>query len=122
MKKRERLKARKEFVSIYRKGRAWANEFLVLRALPNDLSHHRCGFVVSKRVGKAVVRNRVKRRLREGLRSLTIQQGWDLILVARPLAARASYRELREAIANLLSRARLLNRAEPVGQQVGEKR
>jgi ribonuclease P protein component len=122
MKKSERLKARKDFVSVYRKGRAWTTRFLVLRALPNDLPHHRCGFVVSKRVGKAVVRNRVKRRLREGLRPLAVQPGWDLILLARPLAARASYHELTEAIANLLSRARLLDGADPVCQQAGEER
>jgi ribonuclease P protein component len=122
MKKRERLKARKDFVSVYRRGRAWATRFLVLRALPNDLPHQRCGFVVSKRVGKAVVRNRLKRRLREGLRPLPVQPGWDLILLARPPAARASYHELREAIANLLSRARLLDGADPVRQQAREER
>jgi ribonuclease P protein component len=122
MKKRERLKARKDFVNVYRKGRAWTNQFLVLRALPNDLPHHRCGFVASKRLGKAVVRNRLKRRLREGLHPLTVQPGWDLILLARPLAARASYHELREAIANLLSRARLLDGTDPVSQQATEER
>ena len=121
MKKRERLKARKDFANVYRKGRAWANQFLVLRALPNDLPHHRCGFVASKRVGKAVVRNRLKRRLKEGLRTLTVQPGWDLILLARPPAATASYHELREAIVNLLSRARLLDGAGPVWQQAREE-
>ncbi len=113
MDKRERLRARKDFVSVYQKGRAWANQLLVLRALPNDLPHHRCGFVVSKRVGKAVVRNRLKRRLREGLRAQTVQPGWDLIFVARPLAAGVSYDELQEAIVNLLSRARLLDGVNP---------
>ncbi len=122
MKKRERLKARKDFVNVYRKGRAWVNRLLVLRALPRDLPHYRCGFVVSKRVGKAVVRNRLKRRLKEGLRALTVQPGWDLILLARPPAATASYHELREAIVNLLSRARLLDGADPVWQQAREER
>jgi ribonuclease P protein component len=122
MKKRERLKARKDFVSVYRKGRAWANQLLVLRALPRNLPHYRCGFVVSKRVGKAVVRNRLKRRLKEGLRPLTVQPGWDLILLARPPAATASYHELREAIVNLLSRARLLDGADPVWQQARKER
>ena len=122
MKKRERLKARKDFANVYRKGRAWANQFLVLRALPNDLPYHRCGFVASKRVGKAVVRNRLKRRLREGLRHLTVQPGWDFVLLARPPAARASYDELREAIAKLLARARLLDGADPVWQQAAEER
>lgn len=122
MKKRERLKARRDFVTVYRKGRAWANRLLVLRALPRDLPHYRCGFVVSKRVGRAVVRNRLKRRLKEGLRVLSVQPGWDLILLARPPAATASYHELREAIVNLLSRARLLDGADPVWQQGREER
>jgi len=85
------------------------------------LPHYRCGFVVSKRVGKAVVRNRLKRRLKEGLRALTVQPGWDLILLARPPAATASYHELREAIVNLLSRARLLDGTDPVWQQAREE-
>ncbi len=122
MKKRERLKARKDFVSVYRKGRAWTNQLLVLRALSSDLPHHRCGFVVSKRVGKAVARNRLKRRLREGLRPLAVQPGWDLVLLARLPAAKASYHELREAIVNLLSRARLLDGADPVWQQARKER
>ncbi len=119
MDKRERLKARKDFVAVYRKGRAWANRLLVLRALPNGLPNTRRGFVVSKRVGKAVVRNRLKRRLREGLRSLTTVTGRDLVFLARPPAAQASYHDLREAIADLLSRARLLDRGDPVWQQAG---
>jgi ribonuclease P protein component len=119
MNERERLKARKDFVAVYRHGRAWANRLLVLRALPNDLPCTRYGFVVSKRVGKAVVRNWLKRRLREGLRSLSAATGWDLVLLARPPAAQASYHDLREAIANLLSRARLLDRGDPVWQQAG---
>jgi ribonuclease P protein component len=119
MDKRERLKARKDFVAVYGKGRAWANRLLVLRALPNGLPNTRCGFVVSKRVGKAVVRNRLKRRLREGLRPLATVTGRDLVFLARPPAAQASYHDLREAIADLLSRARLLDRGDPVWQQAG---
>jgi len=124
MDKRERLRRRQDFVAVYRNGRAWANRFLVLRALPNSLPHHRYGFVVSKRVGKAVVRNRLKRRLREGLRSLTLPAGWDMVLLARPPAASASYHELAQAMTNLISRAclpdrqaRLLNGGDPAGQQ-----
>ncbi len=119
MKKRDRLRARKDFVAVYRHGRAWADRLLVLRARPNALPDTRCGFVVSKRVGKAAVRNRLKRRLREGFRPLTALAGWDLVFLARPPAAQASYHDLREAIANLLSRARLLDRGDPVWQQAG---
>jgi len=130
MDKRERLRRRQDFVAVYRNGRAWVNRFLVLRALPNSLPHPRYGFVVSQRVGKAVVRNRLKRRLREGLRFLTLPPGWDTVLLARPPAASASYRELTQAMTNLISRAwpersegpaHLREGGDPVGQRAGRE-
>ena len=117
MNKRERLRVRRDFLAVYRRGRAWTHRFLVLRTLPNGLPHNRYGFVVSKRLGKAVARNRLKRRLREGVRPLTIRPGWDVVLLARPPAATARYQQLREALVDLLSRARLLGEREPVQQR-----
>ena len=70
----------------------------------------RCGFVVSRRVAKAAVtRNLVRRRLREIVRPHlpSIGSGYDLVLVARPAAATASFAQLRDAVAELLARARL---------------
>ena len=121
MNTRERLRVRRDFLAVYRKGRAWTHRFLVLRALPNGLTYNRYGFVVSKRVGKAVARNRLKRRLREGLRLLSVRPGWDVVFLARPSAAAAKYRQLREALVELLSRARLLDKREPVRQRAGEE-
>jgi len=121
MKKRERLRVRRDFLAVYRKGRAWSHRFLVLRTLPNGLPHNRYGFVVSKRLGKAVARNRLKRRLREGVRLCTVRPGWDVVLLARPPAAAATYQQLREALVDLLSRARLLDKGEPVRQRAGEE-
>ena len=81
----------------------------MLRAMPNNLPHSRCGFSVSKSIGKAVVRNRVKRLLREVIRLTQIKPGWDIVLIARPKSAEASYAELKKMIENLLSRAQILN-------------
>ena len=104
----ERLRSETDFSVVYRKGRSWANELVVLRALPNGLETVRCGFAVGKRVGKAVVRNRVKRRLREVVRSLPKKGGWDMVFIARQAAAQVSYDALRRAVEQVLVRANLL--------------
>ncbi len=70
----------------------------------------RIGFSVNKRVGSAVRRNRVKRRLREAVRRRLwkTQPGWDMILIARPESATADYATLASEVEDLLRRARLL--------------
>ena len=69
------------------------------------------GITVSRRVGASVVRNRVKRRLREVLRLLypRLCRGWDLVLVVRPAAAEATYQDLAAAAHSLLRRADLVS-------------
>jgi len=96
---------------VYASGSVWRSGLVVLQALPNGLPYSRCGFSVSKRVGKAVVRNRVKRRLREIARQMPLKAGWDMVFVARPAAAEADYTSLRRAVKGLLVRARLLETA-----------
>lgn len=108
MRKEERLTKRKDFEIVYRKGRAWANNLLVLRALPNELGSSRYGFAAGKRLGGAVVRNRVKRRLREGARLAPIKDGWDIVLIARQHAVDTDYHTLKRALEELLARAQLL--------------
>lgn len=111
MRRELRLRGRKRFDAVFRQGRLWADHLLVLRALPNGLSHNRYGFITSKRLGKAVVRNRVRRRLREAVRTLALKPGWDIVISARAPAAQANFHELKRAVASLLNRARIL--AEP---------
>ena len=99
-----------QYASVYTKGGSWACNLVVMKALPNDLTVSRGGFSVSKRVGKAVIRNRVKRLLREILRQTPLQPGWDIIFIARPMVATADYASLEKSVNDLLSRARLLRR------------
>jgi ribonuclease P protein component len=108
MRREERLTKRRDFETVYRKGRSWDNKLLVLRALPNDVGASRYGFAVGKRLGGAVVRNRVKRRLREGARLTPVRDGWDIVLIARKDAVDTDYHTLKGAIEELLARAQLL--------------
>ena len=63
--------------------------------------------MVSRRIGNAVVRNKVKRRLREAVRLTPVKAGWDAVFIARRGTERAGYPELKQAAGNLLRRAHL---------------
>ena len=112
MGREERLTRRGQFTSVYDEGRSWVDNLLVVKALPNGLTLSRYGFSVSKRVGKAVTRNKIRRRLREILRLTPLKPGWDIVFIARLPAATANYAELRKTVEGLLSRARLLMRED----------
>ncbi len=116
MRRELRLRRRIDFDAVFRQGRAWHNELLVLRSLRNDLEHNRFGFVTSKRVGKAVVRNRVRRRLGEAVRVLTLEAGWDVVVSAKTATAAADFHALNRAVQELLVRAKILSAlASPEG-------
>ena len=93
---------------VYRQGKVWANSLLVMKAMPNGLSLSRYGFSVTKKVGKAVQRNRLKRLLREIIKLQSLRPGWDIVLIARPVAVNTDYHELERAVTKLLARAQLL--------------
>lgn len=108
MKREEYLTKAEQYALVYNEGNSWTNSLLVMRALPNGLNLSRYGFSVGRRVGKAVTRNRVKRLLREILRMTPLNEGWDIIFIARHLAASADYAKLEKSVKGLLSQAQLM--------------
>lgn len=108
MRGREYLTKSGQYALVYNKGSSWVSDLVVIKALPNALTFSRYGFSVSQRVGEAVVRNRVKRRLRQILRLLPLEPGWDIIFIARSQVAIASFASLKESVHRLLSQAGLL--------------
>ena len=102
------LTGKTQFDLVYDKGSSWVNRLLVLRALPNGLELSRYGFTISRRVGKAVVRNRIKRLLREILRQTSLLPGWDIVFIVRIPAATERFERIEKSVRELLSRAGLL--------------
>ena len=91
----------------------YANGYLVLYARKNRSSQNRIGVTVSKKLGKAVVRNRVRRRLREvyRLHEEQFSPGWDIVVVARSRAIGADFGKLIHAYLSLAEKAGILKEA-----------
>jgi ribonuclease P protein component len=112
LKKRNVLRKNKQFQEVYRTGRSFANRLAVLYVLSSGTDARRIGFAAGKRLGGAVVRNRVKRLLREvyRLHQAELIVGTDLILVGRQGILGASYEQVSVAVRDVLRRAKIFNR------------
>ncbi|MBQ1804412.1 MAG: ribonuclease P protein component [Oscillospiraceae bacterium] len=110
MKRATTLKENYEFRRMYAKGKSGVSPCLVVYCRPNHRAHNRLGITVGAKLGHAVVRNRVRRRLREiyRLNQPRMKQGYDIVLVGRVRAASVSYQELERAFLRVCEKLSLL--------------
>lgn len=107
-----RLRDNEDFQKAFEKGKSVANRQYVIYMLPNDDQDGlRVGLSVSKKIGKAVVRNRVKRLIREAIRSLLPEIQWkgDLIIIARKPLAELEYKDVLSTLVHCLKKTRILS-------------
>jgi len=103
----ERLRRRIEYRQCYEKGRRQHGRFIVLHILPNRHGGPRLGITLTRKVGGAVVRHRIRRRIREIFRRWELRRSLpaiDIVVHAKRPAREASFTELREELTRLLSR------------------
>ncbi|MCL1912558.1 MAG: ribonuclease P protein component [Eubacteriaceae bacterium] len=103
------IKKNREFRAVYKHSQSIADQNLVLYKMGNNTSSSRFGITVSSKVGNAVKRNKIKRRLKEILSSKfnQIAVGYDIIFVVRVKAAQASFQSLEKSVDKLLDKASL---------------
>ena len=114
MKRAVTLKENYEFRRMYHRAPSAVSGSMVLYCRKNKMDHNRLGITVSVKLGHAVVRNRVRRRLREiyRLHESQFRPGWDLVVVARSRAVDAPYKKLEGAYLSLAGKLDLLWKEE----------
>lgn len=120
MRNMDSLKKNREFQRVYRLHRSYANKYLVMYVAEQEeasgTNRTRIGISVSKKVGNSVVRHRITRLIRESYRlnKAFLKPGYDIIVVARPLAKEQGFMEVESAYLHLLKMHGILleNRSE----------
>lgn len=106
------LKENSAFRRLYHRGASAANRCLVVYCRRNGLAVSRLGFTVSTKLGHAVVRNRIRRRLREIYRLHEAKAGYDIVVVVRSAAIEADHATLTRSLVSLLRRLELSEEAQ----------
>ena len=99
----ESLKKNREFQIVYKKGKSYANKYLVMYVLSNESEKNRLGVSVSKKVGNSVVRHRLTRLIRESyrLQESRFQKGLDIVVICRAGANGKEYKDVEKALIHL---------------------
>ncbi|MGY4688216.1 ribonuclease P protein component [Salibacterium sp. K-3] len=115
MKKAYRIKKNHEFSRIFEKGKSSANRQFVIYVMDNkENDHFRAGLTVSRKMGNAVMRNRIKRLLREALREINgqLEDGKDYIIIARKPVADMHYTEIIKSLKHVMNVAGVLKKRD----------
>jgi len=110
MKETQSLRKNFQFRYVYNKGKSIANKHLVMYVVKNGKPFNQLGISVSKKVGKSIVRSRVKRLIRESYRLMEeeVKKGYGIVVIARVLNSEASYQEINDSLRHLLRKQGLL--------------
>lgn len=114
MLKKDILRRKDDFSSIYKRGKSVGERYIVLFYKKNGLSYNRTAFLASKKVGNSVERNRARRLMKESYRFLKedIKIGYDLIFIARNTIKDKKYYHVNKSMANALLKSKLINRKD----------
>ncbi|MGL5692828.1 MAG: ribonuclease P protein component [Peptostreptococcaceae bacterium] len=99
------LKKDSDFRKVYKHGKSFANKHLVMYILNNKSEDSRIGISVSKKVGKAITRNKVRRRMKEAYRlniDENIKKGYDIVFIARVAIKDVSYQDVEKSMKHLV--------------------
>lgn len=109
LQRRFRLRDSAAFERARAQGRQWRHPWLTMTVVANGLAHNRYGFIGTRRLGSAVVRNRTRRVLREIVRRAApeLRPGYDLVFVIRNAAVNQPYNEVMQVVDSLFRRAGL---------------
>ena len=102
----ESLKKNRDFRNVYQRGKSYANRYLVMYVMNNDLNKNRVGISVSKKIGNSIVRHRITRLIRESYRlnEDKFLCGYDIVIISRIGANGRSFREIECALIHLGNR------------------
>ena len=104
-----RLRKDSDFKNIYRKRKSLATKTLVFYFIKNDLGYTRVGYSISKKVGKAVTRNRIRRLIKENLKDIPdLKDGYDIIFIGRIPSSESDYKEIGKSVRYLFRKSGVL--------------